>query len=66
MISIDIKSRSIHAEVSEEEFASRRKEEMARGDEAFTPHSRKREISKALKAYSKLVSSADKGAIRMV
>lgn len=66
MISIDIRSRSINAEVSEEEFAARRKEEMARGDAAFTPHSRQREISKALRAYSKLVSSADKGAIRMV
>ena len=66
MISIDIRSRSINAEVSEEEFAARRKEEMARGDAAFTPHSRQREISKALRAYSKLVSSADKGAVRMV
>ena len=66
MISIDIRSRSINAEVSDKEFAARRKEEMARGDAAFTPHSRQREISKALRAYSKLVSSADKGAIRMV
>ena len=66
MISIDIRSRSINAEVSDEEFAARRKEEMARGDAAFTPHSRQREISKALRAYSKLVSSADKGAVRMV
>ena len=66
MISIDISSRSIEAEVSADEFASRRKEEMSRGDEAFTPHFRKREISKALKAYAKLVSSADKGAVRLV
>ena len=66
MISIDIRSRSINAEVSDEEFAARRKEEMARGDAAFTPHSRQRETSKALRAYSKLVSSADKGAVRMV
>lgn len=66
MISIDINSRTINAEVSEEEFAARRSAEMARGDAAFTPHSRHREISKALKAYSKLVSSADKGAVRIV
>ena len=66
MITIDIRSRSINAEVSEDEFAARREEEMSRGEKAFTPHSRKREISKALKAYSKLVSSADKGAIRIV
>ena len=66
MIAIDIASRSINAEVTEEEFAARRKEEMARGADAFTPHSRKRVISKALKAYSRLVSSADKGAVRIV
>ena len=52
--------------VTDEEFAARRKEEMSRGDRAFTPHSRSREISKALKAYSRLVSSAGKGAIRIV
>ena len=66
MIAIDIASRSINAEVTEEEFAARRKEEMARGADAFTPYSRKRVISKALKAYSRLVSSADKGAVRIV
>ena len=66
MISIDIRTRSINAEVSEEEFAARRAEEMSRGEAAFTPHARQREISKALKAYSRLVSSADKGAIRLV
>ena len=66
MIAIDIAARSIEAEVSDEEFARRRKEEEARGSMAFTPHKRQREISKALKAYSRLVSSADKGAIRMV
>ncbi len=66
MIAIDIAARSIEAEVSDEEFARRRKEEETRGSMAFTPHKRQREISKALKAYSRLVSSADKGAIRMV
>ena len=66
IISIDIKSRSINAEVSDEEFAARREEEMKRGAAAFTPHSRCRTVSKALKAYSALVSSADKGAVRLV
>ncbi len=33
---------------------------------AFTPKSRKREISKALKAYASMVSSADTGAVRMI
>jgi dihydroxy-acid dehydratase len=38
----------------------------ARGDKAYRPENRKREISKALKAYSMLVSSADKGGIRLI
>lgn len=66
MISIDIGARSITAEVSDEEFAARRAAEMSRGTEAFTPHARHREVSKSLRAYARLVSSADKGAIRIV
>ena len=44
----------------------RRAAEMSRGTEAFTPHARHREVSKSLRAYARLVSSADKGAIRIV
>ena len=66
IISIDIPARSINAELSEEEFASRRKEEQARGTKAFTPPFRKREVSKSLKAYAAMVSSADKGAVRII
>ena len=66
MISIDIKARSMNAEVSEAEFASRREAEEARGQRAFTPHSREREVSKALRAYARSVSSADKGAVRII
>ena len=66
IIEIDIASRSIRADVSQKEFAARRAAEMSRGSRAFTPHTRRREISKALKAYSRLVSSADKGAVRIV
>lgn len=65
-IVIDIRNRSINALVSEEEFAARREAEMLRGKDAFTPRSRSREISKALKAYARLVSSADRGAIRII
>ena len=39
---------------------------MARGKKAFTPPVRQREVSKALKAYAAMVSSADKGGIRIV
>jgi dihydroxy-acid dehydratase len=65
-IVIDIPSRSINIQVSDEELAARRAAEMARGKAAFTPKDRNRAISKSLKAYASLVSSADKGAIRLI
>jgi len=65
-ILIDIPSRSIHAEVSETEWEQRKTEEAARGKEAYTPRQRNRVISKALKAYASMVSSADKGGVRTI
>lgn len=64
IIDIDIPSRTISLRVSDEELSSRRSAELQRGDLAFTPHRRKREISKALRAYAASVTSADKGGIR--
>ena len=52
--------------VSDEELAERRKAEEARGTKAFTPPHRQRVVSKALRAYGKMVSSADKGGVRVV
>ncbi|OQA46238.1 MAG: Dihydroxy-acid dehydratase [Bacteroidetes bacterium ADurb.Bin302] len=52
--------------MSDAELAARRKEEEARGKDAFKPKGRNREISKSLKAYASLVSSADKGAVRLI
>ena len=66
IIEIDIPSRSINVRLSDAELESRRKEELARGKKAFTPPVRKREVSKSLKAYAAAVSSADKGAIRII
>jgi dihydroxy-acid dehydratase len=66
IIEIDITTRSINLMISEEELAKRRAAEEARGNNAFTPATRKRTISKALKAYASLVSSADKGAVRLI
>ncbi|MEG1586482.1 MAG: dihydroxy-acid dehydratase [Bacteroidales bacterium] len=66
IIEIDIAKRSINVLISDEELAHRRAEEMDRGEESFTPNQRNRIVSKALKAYAKMVSSADKGAIRMI
>ena len=66
MISIDIPARSINVALSEEQLAERRQEELSRGKLAFTPPRRNREVSKSLKAYASLVSSADKGAVRIL
>jgi dihydroxy-acid dehydratase len=63
-ISIDIKARTIEAEVSADDFAKRRKEEEAFGKDAFKPRGRGREVSDALKIYAYLTSSADTGAVR--
>ena len=66
IIEIDIPARSINALISDEEMDKRRAEELTRGDKAFTPPFRKRVVSKALRAYAKMVASADKGGIRIV
>ena len=52
--------------VSDEELADRRKAEEARGEKAFTPPYRQRIVSKALRAYGKMVTSADKGGVRII
>ena len=51
---------------SDDELQRRRSEEEQRGKKAFTPHTRERQISKALRAYAAMVSSADKGATRII
>ena len=66
IIEINIPERSINVRLSDEELAERRKAEEARGKKAFTPPTRQREVSKALRAYGKMVSSADKGGVRIV
>ena len=66
IIDINIPQRTIKVELTDEQLAERRKAEESRGKAAFTPTSRQREISKALKAYAAMVSSADKGGVRMI
>ena len=66
IIEIDIPNRTINVKVSEEELLKRREVELARGNDAFKPKDRNRVVSKALRAYASLVSSADKGAVRMI
>ena len=64
IIDINIPERTINVELSDDELAERRAEEEARGKAAFTPVKRNREISKALRAYAAMVTSADKGGVR--
>lgn len=66
LIEIDIENRSINVRLTEEELEERRKEEKAKGEKAFTPPMREREVSRSIKAYASMVSSADKGAVRMI
>ncbi|MBY6136040.1 dihydroxy-acid dehydratase [Nocardioides marinus] len=61
-IEIDIPNRTIHLAVSDEELAARREEQDAKGWKPAEP--RKRKVSKALKAYAMLATSAAKGAVR--
>ena len=56
IIEIDIPNRSINLKLSDEELAQR----------PMTPVTRDRKVSKALKAYASMVSSADKGGVRIV
>ena len=62
LIRIDIPNRSINVLVSDEELAKRRAEQNTLGWKPAQPRPRK--VSAALKAYAKLVMSADKGAVR--
>ncbi len=61
-IRIDIPNRSINVLLSDEELARRREAQNAQGWKPANPRPRK--VSQALKAYAKLVMSADKGAVR--
>ncbi|MBV7295147.1 dihydroxy-acid dehydratase [Corynebacterium sp. TAE3-ERU12] len=63
---IDVGERKLELQVSDEELERRRAEELAR-EHPFTPHTKRpRRVTKALRAYAKMASSADKGAVRIV
>jgi dihydroxy-acid dehydratase len=66
IIEINIPERKIDVKLSDEELEKRRAAEEKRGNKAFTPKTRQRIISKALKAYASMVTSADTGAIRVI
>lgn len=56
IIEIDIPNRTINMKLSDEELAAR----------PMAPVTRDRKVSKALRAYAAMVSSADKGGVRMI
>lgn len=56
IIEIDIPNRSINVKLTDEELAARPQQ----------PMTRNRVVSKALRAYAKSVSSADKGGVRII
>jgi len=64
LIEIDIPNRSVHVAVSDADLRRRRELQAARGFRPAAP--RKRRVSAALKAYAKLATSADQGAVRNV
>jgi dihydroxy-acid dehydratase len=65
-IEIDVTGRKINVLLSDNELNNRRHKMESRGDDVYKPSARKRTIPSSLKAYALMVSSADKGAVRMV
>ncbi len=65
-IRIDIPHRSIELLVDEDELARRRAAMEARGEKAWRPAARAREVSEALRAYAAFATSAARGAVRVV
>lgn len=65
IVEIDIPNRRISVQLSDAELDVRRQAELAKGKDAFKPN-RVRNVSKALRAYASMVSSADLGAVRIV
>ncbi|MBF0582221.1 dihydroxy-acid dehydratase [Corynebacterium sp. ED61] len=64
-ILIDIHERRLELQVSDEEIA-RRKEEMESRGKPWSPTTRQRTVTKALRAYASMATSADRGAVREV
>ena len=67
IIQIDIPNRTISLALSDAELDKRRAAMNAKGDKAWKPTEvRERKVSKALRAYAAMATSADKGAVRKV
>lgn len=66
IISIDIPNRKIELNISLNELNERLNILKQQGKGAFKPRKRNREVSQALKVYASMVSSAHKGAVRVL
>ena len=66
IIEIDIPNRSIHLAVDFAELEKRREAMVSRGNQAWKPVNRERQVSAALRAYAAMTTSADTGAVRDV
>jgi len=64
IIEIDIPHRSIRVALGDDALTGRRLAMQARGDRAWKPVDRQREVSQALRAYAALTTSAARGAVR--
>jgi dihydroxy-acid dehydratase len=64
-IEIDIRARSLHLAVPDDELAARRVAQDKR-DRPYTPIGRDRPVSAALRAYASMAASASDGAVRRV
>jgi dihydroxy-acid dehydratase len=66
IIEIDIPDRKINVLLSDKQLIERKSVEDDRGDSSYSPQNRNRKISSSLRAYAATVSSADKGAVRII
>ena len=64
-IRISVKERSLTLELDDAEI-ERRRQEMENREKPWHPTERNRTVTKALRAYAKMATSADKGAVRQV
>ena len=64
-ILIDVHNRTLELQISEDEIA-RRRGQMDASETPWQPTTRKRRVTKALRAYAAMATSADKGAVREV
>ena len=65
VIRIDIPSRTINVQLSDDELNQRRAAMDAKGVDGWKPENKRpRKVSTALKAYARMATSADRGAVR--